>query len=97
MRDGKPIAAAGLIPVWNGRGAVWAFLSETGPQAFLTIHRAIVKFLKESDLNRIEMVVECGHDTGHRWAMMLGFKMEAVRMRNYAPDGRDFSLYAKVM
>jgi len=96
MCDGEPIAAAGLVDVWEGRGVVWACLSEVGPKAFLMIHRAVTKVLDASPLKRIEMLVDCTHDEGHRWAMMLGFQMEAVRMRNYSPDGRDFSLYARV-
>lgn len=96
MCDNRPVAAAGLMDVWKGRGVVWACLSEVGPKAFFVIHRAVVKALDASRLQRIEMLVDCNHDAGHRWAMMLGFKMEAVRMRNYSPDGRDFSLYARV-
>jgi hypothetical protein len=40
--DGKPIAAAGVIPVWQGRGMAWAFISKYAVNTkFLLVHRAV--------------------------------------------------------
>ena len=43
------------------------------------------------------MTVDCEFEQGHRWAKMLGFTMEAERMRAYRPDGGDVALYARVL
>lgn len=92
-----PIASAGVITQWQGRGMAWAFLADMGPRQFVGVHRAVKKFLDGCYLQRIEMTVDCDFPEAHRWAEMLGFEMEAPRMRAYSPDGRDCSLYARVL
>ena len=96
MLDDVPIGAAGVIPIWDGRSMAWSFISDTGPQLFLKCHRATKKFLDDCAVKRIEMTVDCDHIAAHRWAKMLGFEMEAERMKAYAPDGHDCALYARV-
>lgn len=96
LYDGVPIGAAGIIHQWTGRSLAWAFISNTGPQMFLPFHRAVKHFLDGCYVQRIEMTVDCDFPAAHRWARMLGFKMEAERMRHYSPDGRDCSLYARI-
>jgi|TARA_R110000803_G_scaffold53220_4_gene109183 hypothetical protein len=95
--DGEPVAAAGIIPMWQGRSMVWAFLSDLGPANFMRVHREVKRFLDGCYTQRIEMTVDCDHKEAHRWARMLGFKLEATRMRAYAPDGHDCALYARVL
>lgn len=96
--DGSVLAVAGVIHQWQGRGLAWAYLSDnvTGPR-FLFVHRAVNRFIKGCYLNRIEMTVDCDFDQGHRWATMLGFALEAPRMKGYRPDGGDCALYARVL
>ena len=43
------------------------------------------------------VTVDVDFPEAHRWAKMLGFKMEAERMEAYAPDGRACSLYARIL
>ncbi len=95
--DGIPIAAAGVVPQWQGRAIAWAFLSEIGPRQFVGVHRAVKSFLDGCFIKRIEMTVNCDFPEAHRWAKMLGFSMEAERMVGYAPDGGDCALYARVL
>lgn len=97
MDGDEPVAAAGIIPMWQGRAMVWAFLSELGPRNFLRVHREVKRFLDGCYTQRIEMTVDCDHKEAHRWARLLGFKLEATRMRAYAPDGHDCALYARVL
>jgi hypothetical protein len=97
MLDNEPIGAAGIVPVWTGRAMAWSFISQTGPQNFLKCHRAVKHFLDGCFVQRLEMTVDCDHAEAHRWAKMLGFKMEAERMVAYAPDGHDVALYARVL
>jgi hypothetical protein len=96
MKDGEPIASAGIVPMWRGRALAWAYISDTGPKNFVTVHRAVADFLEVCYLARIEMTVDCVFPHGHRWAKMLGFDMECERMRSYSPDGRDCALYARI-
>lgn len=97
MLDGVPVAAAGVIPQWQGRSLAWAFIGDVGPRKFLGIHRAVKHFLDGCYVKRLEMTVDCDFPAAHRWAKMLGFKMEAPRMEAYNPNGGDCSLYARVL
>ena len=90
------IACAGTMEVWSGRLQAWALLSPCGPKRFLEVHRAVTRFLDEQTARRIETAVDCEFEAGHRWASLLGFRLEAPRMRNFGPDGRDAALYARV-
>lgn len=94
---GQPIAAAGIISQWQGRAIAWAFLSSMGANYFVGVHRAVKSFLDGCYVHRIEMSVDCDFPEAHRWAKMLGFEMEAERMKAYSPDGRDCALYARVL
>lgn len=96
--DGFVVGCAGVIPLWQGRGMAWAYLSEAAcKMEFLKVHRAVMNFLDSCYLHRIEMTVDCDFEQGHRWARMLGFEMEAERMKGYRPDGGDCALYARVL
>ena len=96
MYSGKVKAIAGIFPVWAGRSIAWSYLSDMGPKIFLRVHNAIRRQLDVEPSKRIEMTVDCDLVTGHRWARLLGFEMEAERMTAYGPGGRDCSLYARI-
>jgi hypothetical protein len=99
MQDnGVPLGCAGVVHMWQGRGMAWAYLSKyAAEEKFILVHRAVRRFLSACYLQRIEMTVDCDFEPGHRWAKMLGFKMEAERMRAYRPDGGDCALYARII
>ena len=90
------IACAGVMEVWSGRLQAWALLSPCGPERFLRVHRAVAHFLVQQKARRIETAVDCAFEAGHRWARLLGFRMEAPVMLRFGPDGRDAALYARV-
>lgn len=94
--DGKVICCAGVQTIWDGRGVAWAYIAGGIEHDFIKIHRAVKSGLDQCDLNRIEITVDCGFKEGHRWANMLGFKLEAGRMRGFTPSGQDHSLYARL-
>lgn len=97
MPDGKVLGAAGLHCDVDGRATVWALLSPSvEPKLFLKIHRTAERYLAVQPYRRIEATVDCDFKEGHRWALALGFELEAERMRKYDPAGRDHSLYARV-
>lgn len=97
MVDGEVVGVMGVLPQWQGRALGWGLLSCTGPKNFVEVHRAVLHFLDGCYIQRIEATVDCDHEQGHRWIKMLGFELEAERMKAYAPDGHDCSLYARVL
>jgi len=97
LYEGKPIAAAGMIPQWQGRTLCWAFIGEVTQAQFLAVHRATKRIIDGNYCKRLEMTVDCDFVQAHRWARMLGFKMEAPVMEAYNPNGGNCSLYARVL
>lgn len=97
MDNGKPVACAGIVEVWPGRGYAWALLSEQAGRWMVQISRAVRRAIALSGLRRIEMAVDADFVAGRRWAVMLGFILETPEpMRAYLPDGRDAYLFSKV-
>jgi hypothetical protein len=94
--DGDVIGSAGVINLWEGRGMAWAYLSVNARNHMLPITKAVRRFLEVCPLRRVEMTVDAEFPQGHRWANMLGFKLECGRMQAYRPDGGACSLYARV-
>lgn len=96
MVDGHPMLVGGLYEMWQNRALLWSFLDTNAGPHLVAIHRAVKKFLDMQPYRRIEAECDCGFKPGHRWLRMLGFKMEAKRMRAFRIDGGDSSLYARV-
>lgn len=92
----RVIGCAGLVKVWEGRALAWAYLSNEASRHMLGITRATRHFLDVFGPRRVEMAVDLEFAEGHRWANMLGFSLEAGRMKSYRPDGGTCSLYARV-
>lgn len=95
--DGKILFCAGLVEYWAGRAEAWAiFDKKICKPYFLQIHHAVKRFLNISSTRRIEAAVDIGFKEGHRWALALGFKLDAPLLVAYRPDGGDCSLYSRV-
>jgi RimJ/RimL family protein N-acetyltransferase len=94
--DGVAVAVGGVIPFNDYRCHGWAQLSIEALKYFKSIHKAVLNFLANFEVQRIEATCLTDHDSGHRWLRHLGFSMEAPRMTAYDASGRDFSLYARV-
>ena len=95
--DGVPIAAAGVLELWPGRGHAWALLSVHAGPHLGAITRAIRRQLEALPLRRIEMAVDAQFPEAVRWAYMLGFECETPEpMRNYLPNGGACYLFARV-
>ncbi len=89
------VTIAGLMPQWENRALAWAYVSKNAGAHFRKIHKAVSRFLDQSDYRRIEATIDVGFDAGVRWIEMLGFKYEGY-MKAYRPDGADMLLYARV-
>lgn len=90
------LMCGGLVDYWNGRALAWSVLDALAAQHMLAATRAALAFFDTYAPKRVEMAVDVDYAAGHRWAMMLGFELEAPRMRAYHVDGSDASLYARV-
>jgi len=96
IANDKVIACAGMIKRSECWGTLWAYLSKDAGKHLISIHKASRKLIEGSMLKRIDTTVDCEFEAGHRWMKLLGFEMEAERMRCYRPDGGDSSLYARI-
>lgn len=96
--DGEVVlGCGGAAELWPGRACVWSLLSESAGPHMMAITRAVRGFILQLPHRRIEALVDCDFEAGHRWARLLGFKCETpLGMRSFTPDGRDVCLYARV-
>lgn len=93
--DGRPIGSIGLVEQWEGRALAWAVLAADAGRWLLPITRGVREFIALEPFHRIEAAVPVDFAEGHRWAQLLGFKLEAPVMRSWSA-GRDFALYALI-
>ncbi len=95
IRDGKVLAAAGLIMLHAERASAWALLAEDSGKQFVAIFRAIRRFLDSQSIRRVDTWAFSEFEPARRWLRMLGFSPEG-RMRSYCEDGSDAELYARI-
>jgi hypothetical protein len=100
LRGGYFIGCAGLMPRWTGRAVAWSLISGFATtRDFAVGVRLFRRFMdmKQRDpmFRRIEIHVGASIPGGANFAQALGFVFEG-RCIAYAPDGRDFDLYARV-
>lgn len=93
--DEHVVACLGIIPQWENRAVAWGLIGIDAGRAFVSVHRAVRRFLELQQYARIETAVSSEFEEGHRWAQLLGFQKEGT-MRAYTPDGRDCDLYARL-
>jgi hypothetical protein len=98
LADGFPVACAGVMEIWPGRGHAWALLDVQAAKYLRQITRAIRDEFIGLPFRRIEMTVQEGFDQGMRWARLLGFEQETPEpMKLYFPDGQSAYLFSKVI
>lgn len=92
--ENDPLVCAGTVQQWPGRHVAWAYLGDdTGPH-MRWITREVQQNLTRVQ-GRIELTVRCDFPAGHRWAEMLGFKVETPRMEGFGPEGEDHTGYVR--
>jgi hypothetical protein len=97
VKDGEIIACWGAAPIEEmDRALVWTYLgNKVDRYCFREMHHLGRRHLDVLPYKRLEAIVQCDHDEGHRWVVAMGFEIEAVRMRNFK-RGRDCALYARI-
>ena len=99
FKDGECLGCGGVIdfaPSWPHRALAWALVGNEIGLDMVQIVRFIRGYIAAYPAERVEAVVDCDFINGHRFAEMLGFKLEAPRMVKYGHGGRDMALYARV-
>lgn len=95
MADGEPVACAGIVEQWQGRGLAWAVLAEHSGRHFVRITRAVRRALDLAHYRRIEAQVDAEFVAAIRWATMLGFEVES-KMTQFTPEGRDAFMFVRI-
>lgn len=95
LRDGVPLACAGLIELWQGRAYAWSYLAEGAAAHFKAVHRATLARLADCRWRRVEMAVDVRDPAAKRWAWHLGFQFEGT-LKAWTHDGRDVEMWARV-
>jgi RimJ/RimL family protein N-acetyltransferase len=92
IEDGRVIGAAGVIPVWEGRGLCWFIpgLRMTRRHYGRALRRCQQQLahLTQAGFRRLDCTVGVNHAAGRRWAARIGFVVEGT-LTEYAPDGSD--------
>lgn len=90
------VCAAGIVPIYKHRATAWALMGEDAGPYLRQITQKVRQALDVSPYPRIEMQVNYDFRAGHRWAKMLGFEVEAERMRKSGIYGHDETLYVRI-
>lgn len=91
------VGCAGFSPVWPGRSAVWALLTNKAGPHMGPITRFVRGQIDAHPDRRIEATVLHGFEAGQRWMKLLGFRNETPDgMECYDPAGRTLALYSLV-
>lgn len=90
------LACFGWVTVYPTRALLWALIAGNSGPHFVGMTRIAKRLVEGLEFKRLEMEVDCEFEQGHRWAKMLGFTLEAPRLRGFRPDGGDSAIYARV-
>lgn len=96
--SGDIYAVAGIVPLWDGCGEIWAIPTKRAKQKSVTLGRHLLRTIdnlsKDLKMRRVQAAVRVGHHDAHR--LVQSFKMEKEGlMKMYGPDGKDYVRYAK--
>jgi len=96
MLGDEVLMCFGWIPLYPTRASLWAYVSKKASRHFVALTRVAKRLIEGLPYRRLELEVDCEFEQGHRWAKMLGFKLEAERLRGFRMDGGDSAIYARV-
>ncbi|RTL04991.1 hypothetical protein EKK58_09295 [Candidatus Dependentiae bacterium] len=92
----KCIAAAGIVHCNKHRAVGWTLIGRNAGPYMRQITKKVRNVLDGYAVARLEMTVRTDFHEGHRWAELLGFEMEAARMRKHGLNGEDETLYVRI-
>ena len=97
----EPIAAYGLVSLWEGVATIWAILSDEATDTYPIAMTRRVKFMLEEliegmELVRVEAQARVDHPEAREWLEMLGFSVECT-MEAWGPgDHADYYLMSRI-
>ena len=94
----RPIAAAGVVPIWPGMGQGWVIVDNGAPEKFSLVRamrRGMRDIAKNGPFHRIQADVRRDFDKGQKFLRMLGFTYEGP-LDAYSEDGKDYERFAFV-
>lgn len=92
--DGDPMACGGTIQQWPGRHHAWSLMNAaTGPHMGFITKQALKRLKLVA--GRIELTVRADFAQGHRWAKLLGFRVETPVLAEFGPQGEDHVGYVR--
>jgi hypothetical protein len=93
--DGSPVACGGTIQHWPGRHQGWMYLNKASGKHMRWLTAMVFNKLNSIE-GRLEISVRCDFALGHKWAKMLGFRVETERMVRFGPEGEDHTGYVRI-
>jgi len=96
LREGRPVAAGGLVEVQSHYATAWALVGSDAGPAMTAMTRAVRRVIAARAYERVDLTVRADFEAGQRWAWLLGFEKVAT-LRKWGPDRSDYTLYEKVI
>lgn len=93
--NGEVLMCGGVAELGPDKGMLWSYIAPAALQHPVIVHRSVLRFLSLLSYRRLEAYCKCDSQRANRWLETLGFTLEAPRMAKWAPDGSDYSLWAK--
>lgn len=96
--ENRVLTLFGVSAYWENRGEVWCIFNRRvrNYAIFTEVTNLVREKLNSLPIRRLEAGVRYRHNRGHRWAFLLGFKVEAERLKAFFPDGSDATLFVKI-
>lgn len=94
--DDKILFCTGLVPLGPHKAEAWTLFRPNSKKDFSKTFYAVRRLLMVAPFDRIEARIRCDNAPAHRWIKLLGFQLEAERMRKSSIFGHDESLYSRV-
>jgi hypothetical protein len=96
LREGHPVACAGIVTLWPGVGEAWTVISEWArrhPIWLVSVLRhGLRDQIAERSFHRVQMHVEDDPKL-LKWGRVLGFHQEST-MKKYTSEGQTLHLLA---
>lgn len=95
--DGVPVAAMGVIPMWDGVWSLWMFATDKWQEVSLSVtkfvKRALPQGMADAGIHRAQCYSSAQHSVAHAWLRMLGADKES-EVKSYGKNGEDFIVFS---
>ena len=98
--DGKIIMVGGVLPIWEGVGEAWAFVTHDVKDNLIEAYRCgremFDMVIKEKHLRRVTASALADFTQGQNMLEHLGFEYEGC-LRQHSTEGIDMYIYGKLL